>query len=81
MLKTIEEPPAVTVFLVLADQVTPELVTIASRCVRILFAALATEVVAAQLVESGIDDQTAAVAALAAEGDLHAHACSPPIPA
>ena len=32
LLKTIEEPPASTVFVILADDVPPELVTIASRC-------------------------------------------------
>ena len=37
LLKTLEEPPGNTVFIVLADHVTPELVTIASRCVRIEF--------------------------------------------
>src|SRR3954469_9370994 len=35
LLKTIEEPPASTIFVVLADHVPTELVTIASRCVRI----------------------------------------------
>ncbi|MEO7371586.1 MAG: hypothetical protein ABI949_13780 [Ilumatobacteraceae bacterium] len=70
LLKTLEEPPASTVFIVLADQVTPELVTIASRCVRILFGALSTEVVAGRLIESGIDPQTAEAAAQAAEGNL-----------
>jgi DNA polymerase III subunit delta' len=70
LLKTLEEPPASTVFIVLADQVTPELVTIASRCVRIPFAALSNEVVVATLVESGIDGATAEVAAQAAEGNL-----------
>jgi DNA polymerase III subunit delta' len=70
LLKTLEEPPASTVFIVLADQVTPELVTIASRCVRIVFAALSNEVVAERLVESGIDPDTAEIAALAAEGNL-----------
>jgi DNA polymerase-3 subunit delta' len=70
LLKTLEEPPASTIFIVLADQVTPELVTIASRCVRILFAALSTDVVAAQLVDFGIDPGTAEVAAKAAEGNL-----------
>ena len=70
LLKTLEEPPASTIFIVLADQVTPELVTIASRCVRIAFAALSNEAVAARLVESGIDADTAEVAALAAEGNL-----------
>jgi DNA polymerase III subunit delta' len=70
LLKTLEEPPASTIFIVLADQVTPELVTIASRCVRIMFAALSTETVAAQLIEEGIDAATAEVAAQAAEGNL-----------
>jgi DNA polymerase III subunit delta' len=70
LLKTLEEPPASTVFIVLADQVTPELVTIASRCVRIEFAALTDEAVTAALVESGIDPETAEVAARAAEGNL-----------
>ena len=70
LLKTLEEPPASTIFIVLADQVTPELVTLASRCVRILFAALSNDVVAATLVESGIDPATAEVAAQAAEGNL-----------
>jgi DNA polymerase III subunit delta' len=70
LLKTLEEPPASTVFIVLADQVTPELVTIASRCVRIVFAALSNDVVAQRLVESGIDPDTAKIAALAAEGNL-----------
>ncbi len=70
LLKTLEEPPQSTIFIVLADQVTPELVTIASRCVRIVFAALTNDVVAAQLVESGIDPDTAELAAQAAEGNL-----------
>ncbi len=70
LLKTLEEPPASTIFIVLADQVTPELVTIASRCVRIVFAALSNEAVAARLVEGGIDPETAEVAAQAAEGNL-----------
>jgi DNA polymerase-3 subunit delta' len=70
LLKTLEEPPASTIFIVIADQVTPELITIASRCVRILFAALSDDAVSARLVESGIDPATAAIAAHAAEGNL-----------
>ncbi len=70
LLKTLEEPPASTIFVVIADQVTPELITIASRCVRILFAALSNDVVAARLVESGIDPAIAEIAAQAAEGNL-----------
>lgn len=70
LLKTLEEPPASTIFIVLADQVTPELVTIASRCVRVVFAALSNDVVAEELVRSGIDPAVAAIAAEAAEGNL-----------
>jgi DNA polymerase III subunit delta' len=70
LLKTLEEPPASTVFIVLAEQVTPELVTIASRCVRVVFAALSNEAVAEELVRSGIDSGTANMAAEAAEGNL-----------
>ena len=40
LLKTIEEPEASTVFVILADDVPNELVTIASRCVRIDFSPL-----------------------------------------
>ncbi|MGQ0743437.1 MAG: hypothetical protein ACT4OS_03685 [Acidimicrobiales bacterium] len=38
LLKTIEEPPATTVFIILADHVPAYLVTVASRCSRIDFA-------------------------------------------
>ena len=37
LLKTLEEPPGDTVFVLLADDVTPDLVTIASRCVEVAF--------------------------------------------
>jgi DNA polymerase III subunit delta' len=70
LLKTLEEPPAGTVFIVLADQVTPELVTIASRCVRITFAALSDEVVATDLLSAGVDPEMAMAAAVAAGGNL-----------
>ena len=40
LLKVVEEPPPSTVFVILADHVSPELVTIASRCVRIDFGPL-----------------------------------------
>ena len=53
LLKTIEEPPPSAVFVVLADQVTPELVTIASRCVRVDFPPLPDEVVVDVLVREG----------------------------
>jgi len=37
LLKTLEEPPGATVFVLLADDLPPELATIASRCVEIPF--------------------------------------------
>jgi DNA polymerase-3 subunit delta' len=70
LLKTLEEPPPSTIFVVLADQLTNELITIASRCVRIQFAALTDDAVAAELIASGIDPSTAAMAATSAGGNL-----------
>lgn len=70
LLKTIEEPPTSTIFLVLAEQVPPELVTIASRCVRIDFGPITTERLAEVLVEEGADPVVATAAAEAASGRL-----------
>lgn len=70
LLKTLEEPPPSTVFLVLAEQVPPELVTIASRCVRIDFAALAADVIASVLASEGVDPALAGEVAGAAAGRL-----------
>jgi DNA polymerase-3 subunit delta' len=70
LLKTVEEPPASTVIIVLADQVPPELVTIASRCVRIDFGAIAEPVVRDRLVAEGVPADRAEHAAAAAHGNL-----------
>lgn len=70
LLKTIEEPPPSTTFVVLADQVPPELVTIASRCVRIEFGHVPDDLVIAELERAGVDHDSAVVAAAAAGGDL-----------
>ncbi|MEM8902433.1 MAG: hypothetical protein AAGA17_06730 [Actinomycetota bacterium] len=70
LLKTIEEPSPTTVFVVLADEVPPELVTIASRCVQVPFGPVPTSAVVDALVAGGIEPATAAVAADAAAGDL-----------
>jgi DNA polymerase III subunit delta' len=70
LLKTVEEPPASTVFVLSATEVVPELVTIASRCVRIDLQALTAEVVAGRLVVEGVDAERASAAAAAAGGDL-----------
>jgi DNA polymerase III subunit delta' len=70
LLKTIEEPPANRVFIVIADMVHPELITIASRCVRVDFAAIDDETIVAALVADGHAEAPAREAAAAARGDL-----------
>ncbi|HET6952708.1 MAG TPA: ATP-binding protein [Acidimicrobiales bacterium] len=70
LLKTVEEPPVSTVFVLLATEIVPELVTIASRCVRIEVPALPAAVVAGRLVAEGVEPDRAATAAAAAAGDL-----------
>ena len=70
LLKTIEEPTPTTVFLVLAEQIPPELVTIASRCVRVDFRPLVDDVVVDALVEAGVGREAAIEAARAAGGNL-----------
>jgi DNA polymerase-3 subunit delta' len=70
LLKTVEEPPASTVFVILADDVPPELVTIASRCLRVDFRPVPHNLVVEALVADGIDAAAASLAADAAAGDL-----------
>jgi len=70
LLKTIEEPPASAVFVVLADHVPPELVTIASRCVRFDFRPLSEEAIRAVLESEGVDPVEAGEAARASAGRL-----------
>jgi DNA polymerase-3 subunit delta' len=70
LLKTIEEPPATTVFVILAEYVPAELVTIASRCVRVDFRALGPSEVAAILQAEGVDPDRAPILAGAAGGRL-----------
>src|SRR3954454_22265956 len=70
LLKTVEEPPATTVFVILADVVVPELVTIASRCVRLELPPLPTATVASTLESDGVDAERAEQIAVASLGDL-----------
>jgi DNA polymerase-3 subunit delta' len=70
LLKTIEEPPESTIFVVLADHVPPELVTIASRCVRIDVPGLPLATVRDLLVADGCEPELAETAAGAAMGSL-----------
>ncbi len=70
LLKSIEEPPASTTFIVLADFIPPELVTIASRCVRIEFRSIPDHVLAARLTAEGVAPDAVAEVVAAAGGDL-----------
>jgi DNA polymerase-3 subunit delta' len=70
LLKTIEEPPPTVVFVILAEFVPPELVTIASRCVQIDFRPLAPGEVVAALVGEGVEPARAEQLAVVAGGRL-----------
>lgn len=70
LLKTIEEPSASSVFVVLADDAPPELVTIASRCTRVEFRPVPTAAVIDALVARGAAPELAAEVAAAAQGRL-----------
>jgi DNA polymerase III subunit delta' len=70
LLKAIEEPAEGTVFVVLAEEVPPELMTIASRCVRIDLGPVPISAISDRLVAEGIDPAAAADAAAAANGDM-----------
>jgi DNA polymerase-3 subunit delta' len=63
LLKTLEEPPGETVFLLLADEITPELVTVASRSVEVPFPAVARDEIVRWLTGSGVAADMAAVVA------------------
>ena len=70
LLKTVEEPPASTTFIILADDIPSDLVTIASRTVTVRFAAIPDQVVMARLVSEGVPPGVAKASAAMAYGDL-----------
>lgn len=71
LLKIIEEPPPSTVFVVLADQLTNELVTIASRCMEVRFSPLSLTTITESLVAStGVGRDLAERVAKASGGRL-----------
>src|SRR5439155_15524426 len=70
LLKSIEEPPGDTVFIVLAESVPVLLEPIASRCVRIDVDPLPDAMVERALLASGVAPAIAEEVALAAAGDL-----------
>jgi len=68
LLKTLEEPPASTVFVLLAEHVPADLVAIASRCARVDFGPVPGTEITAALVASGVDPDRAEAAAAASAG-------------
>lgn len=82
LLKTLEEPPARTHFLLLSEAPDELLPTVRSRCQRIDFAALSDADVTAALVASGVEPEAAAAAARLASGRLdRARSLAGPVPA
>ena len=69
LLKTLEEPPGDTVFVLLADEVVPELVTVASRCVEVPFPPVPRDVLVRWLTASGVEPDMAAVVADSSGGN------------
>jgi DNA polymerase III subunit delta' len=63
LLKTLEEPPGATVFVLLADDISPELATIASRCVEIPFPPVPRAAMIEWLIGRGMTSEVAAVVA------------------
>ncbi len=70
LLKTLEEPPGETVFVLLADEVIPELVTVASRSVEIEFPPVPRDVLVRWLAGSGVPSDTAVVVADSSSGNV-----------
>lgn len=70
LLKTLEEPPPSTIFVLLAEDMPSALATVASRCARIPFAPLGEPSVVAWLTARGVDDERARLVAVASGGHL-----------
>lgn len=72
LLKPVEEPAGSVVWVLLAEQVLPEHITIASRCTRVDFGPVPDDEIAAALVSEGlVPADRAALVATAAAGNLH----------
>ena len=70
LLKTVEEPPPATVFVLLADDLPSILATIASRCVQIAFDPVPEAAVAEWLIRRGVPADQAESVARASGGRL-----------
>ncbi len=71
LLKTLEEPPSRTVFVLVSSKPQLLLETIRSRCQVLRFSDLSPDDVAALLVAEGVAPDAARVAAALAEGSMH----------
>ncbi len=70
LLKVVEEPTPSTTFIITAESITQPLVTLASRCVQIVFTPVSASDIREQLVAEGHEAQAAEGAATAANGSL-----------
>ncbi len=70
LLKTVEEPPPATVFILVADDLPPSLATIVSRCVKIPFDPVPEDAVVDWLVARGVDPARAESVGRASGGRL-----------
>lgn len=70
LLKSLEEPPGRTIFLLSAEEVPEALDTIVSRCVEVRLKAVGADDLAAILANEGAERDAAVRAALAANGNL-----------
>lgn len=70
LLKSVEEPPPSTVFVLLAEEVNRSMETLASRCARVDFEALSEVDLHAILVAEGVEAGRASFAAAAAGGSI-----------
>lgn len=70
LLKTLEEPPRSTVFVVLAEEVPDAMQTIASRCVQLAFGLVPADAIRDRLVDEGVEPDAARVAAESSGGSL-----------
>ncbi len=70
LLKSLEEPPQSTVFIVIANSVTSPLRTIASRCVIVRMEPLSQQELVSALVADGVAEDSAHNVALVAGGSL-----------
>lgn len=70
LLKTLEEPPSSTVFVVLAETVPAEMSTVASRCVLVEFGPVPPTVIRDRLIAEGVDADAADIAAAGSGGSL-----------